>query len=565
MILGADPYQYPGPLFLAIYNWVLQNKDLAIRLWQILAYICLLNFVVPVLFFPKFLAEKKWLAPTLVGLGTLLMVALRLPNVLSPASLWDESEWIADAARLLTYHRPHQDVDFATSGFIGPYLLTLLKYTNLGINSGSVRFFASLVLLLPGILLSYASFKQILSPQRAFALTLLPTLFWALTNKDPDFYNYNSEQLCFPILVLGYYLWFRIKNKSYTYPLLFLGGLVLGLTPYCKLQVGPIVLFLGIACAVTLKSNEKRFFTKERWILFLGALAPTVFFLGYLSINGILETYIREGILLNLSYSSNPIDGSDGSWWGKIKGMPNYYNKEGASWLYLPFLTAATAYFIIAKKVFYPFKEETLFELLLWLAIPISLYCVHKTGNNFGHYMLLALVPLYMWGAFQIGTKFENPNHFLWAFGVFVVLVIPVIEKKNAILTSIREENIQVPYVVMSQNAQKLKDYGAKPNETLIVFGYEPSVYMFTGMVPGIRFATAYHYTFYSPYKKEMVLEFYKEMDTHKPKWLLLDTLYSMFDAKYDLQSVGGLETYINSRYQEMGRRDEFIFYKRRE
>ncbi len=556
MIFGMDPYRYPGPVFNLLSEWVFANKATSVTIWQIVAYFCLALFVVPIFSLPAGrLNQKPKVALFLLGLAGILMVVMRLPNSLASASLWDETEWLVDAARLTQFPHPHENVCFATSGFLGPYLITILYYIGLGLNPASLRLFASFVYLMPGIWLSFFAFKKVLGTEKAFALTLIPTFFWALANSEPDFFHYNTETLCYPIIVFGYLLWFSIRKEAQSPISLFLSGTFLGLSPFCKLQVLPIIAVLGLACLLSLNQGSKKVFTGERLILLAGAALPATLFLVYLTWRGTVELYFREAVFLNLAYSSGPIDGSDGTWWSRIKGMPSFYNKDATAWLYLPVLTAAITYPFIFFRRMNPFDDEGKFNLLLWLVIPISIYCVHKTGNSFDHYMLLALVPIYMWAGVQVGNHFHEIHNWKWALLVFVFLIGMRIEKKNLHLVSIRDQNPTEPFVYYSPVSLKLKELGALPGETLTIYGYDPGSYLFGGFIPGIRFATSYNYVFDSPYKETMVKEFFKEMDVNKPKWFV-------FSDVYIKEAVPGLVEYINKNYRETGRSEGQIYYK---
>jgi len=208
--------------------------------------------------------------------------------------------------------RPWKGIDPTSSGPLNSYPISILL--GMGFKpSYLMAHVLAAVLVSVQVLLSYLVFLRIGSKITALLGAISMVLFYGDT-VSPDFLHYSSELFPALMLILGFYsflVWsqdFPSRSESHQQLLLFLGGLVLGMAPWFKIQAAPIAAVLGLVIfTATLflgsRSLSLRQRTLQTIVLCSGALLPTVIMLAVLIACGSLRDFWNSYILENLFWA----------------------------------------------------------------------------------------------------------------------------------------------------------------------------------------------------------------------------------------------------------------------
>ncbi len=334
----------------------------------------------------------------------------------------DESQILAGAITLA--HDPvfWRSVEGTTSGPLNFYALLPIHWLGAPIDFFTARVLG-LALIWAAMLACYGALKMKYGTLAA-RLGILPALTFFSLVHEWDFIHYSSEHVSL-FLFSGavYYLLRGSASPKLGRAHLFWGGLLAGLMPWAKLQAGPLgfaVIGWGFWRCLTSASTDK---TRNVGMLIVGAIMPTIFFLGGIILSGETDTFLRNYIVQNIHYVS-----VGSSWRSELAGLsdraaethllPLFLLSQGMS------LCLGSVWLIwrrIAPDVFW--TGAALFSIL-------AAICVLVPGRGFLHYSLLLVMPLALWGGASIGIIFgdNRASHwrkFIGALLIFFSAVLP--------------------------------------------------------------------------------------------------------------------------------------------
>jgi hypothetical protein len=196
------------------------------------------------------LSEARLPAPVIVSTGLLGCVfLLRLPSALVAREFnLDESQLLSEAMKFLVDPRPWKGVD--SCGPLSSYLISIFLLMGFKASYILAHMLATLLVCLQ-VLVAYRTLRR-LGSEKAAALgaSLLAFLYGTYTNVQ--FLHYGTELLPALLLMVGFYLYLVWLDETAVRPaavrlsLLCLSGLVLGAAPWSKLQALPISGALGL-------------------------------------------------------------------------------------------------------------------------------------------------------------------------------------------------------------------------------------------------------------------------------------------------------------------------------
>lgn len=405
-----------------------------------------------------------------LGLAAALLLVMRLPVVIFNQEINpDESQMLAHAITLQHYPIYWQSVDGTTIGPLDNYLLLLPSFFGKTIDYTAGRL-VGVLCVLGSLWFFYQSVKNWLGESTA-RLALLPPLFLLTFTQEADFVHYSSEQL--PVFILNVALWLLSKNwdsSSKIAPWFFL-GLVLGMSPFAKIQVVPQAAVIGLFALIQWWNTDKAF--QKLSGLLLGAVAFPVATLAWAWAYGVLDDFWDFYVLGNLIYAGGS------SLLESLFRLPHFFAKSPS---FIAFLLTTLPWVLLAFKTATSAPRRLYFAVAWLLA---ALYAATKSGNDFGHYLNLCIYPFGLMAALGFHTLLTNPK---WTTSValFVGAVWTgwfgyKVVKHEAVNTYVSTADHRVP---VSQVSKLIQQY-ASPNDRLVIWGWMCRYHVETQMPQG--------------------------------------------------------------------------------
>lgn len=313
--------------------------------------------------------------------AAILLLAWRWPQLLAPYEFNpDESQFVAGALTLR--HDPvfWRSVDGMTAGPLIFYALMPFSWLGLPLDYFTARLAAII-----GFALAAGAIHRLVSrhhgPRAAF-LGLLPLVLFLAQATDQNFIHYSSEIV--PIVLLSFSGLLLLAPGTAGRGRLFAGGLIAGLTPWAKLQAGPIAALLVLAALWRERHHATRW---SRAALLCGsALVPALVFGAGLASFGLLNEFHRSYLVQNLFYT-DPVQ-------HVVNTESNFRRWEPAQIRFAVTASAGLAGALLALAL-RPRAAAT--DPLLGLGVAtggVALVCVLLPGRDFLHYLLLLLPSL---------------------------------------------------------------------------------------------------------------------------------------------------------------------------
>jgi hypothetical protein len=409
-------------------------------------------------------AWVKW-----VGVLCLLAVATvwRLSSWQHPLSLCiDEAEWLSLATRLQDCSVPFQCFNGSTTGFLSIEMLNVFSLLGLKFTYLNLRVFGYLIFIIPTAIFIYLGIKKWFGNPVAQGVFPWLGMFMVFGFYDREFLAYNTEYPLMLLYAVIYYLYARWMHKEYNVhlePVII--GLVLGLLPYIKLQSVPFI-FAFYALIMVTGWRYKKWKTIIYSHIAL-SFATILFFVIFLA-KGIWMDFYRMYIESNMYYVNHRISSykySDNEFIHRLRAfkgmhittfMPLYL---GLLPLILWGLRKTTARQNLRNQICWP---------CLWIFVCVC-YSTYTTGNGFGHYNVLLIVPvIYLLGNVYsfINTENLKIKNILTIIGI----VIPIIVYAR------RAEIFKYDKVVLLTETEKYIINKSSRNENILFMGWREAL-----------------------------------------------------------------------------------------
>jgi hypothetical protein len=327
------------------------------------------------------------------GLPFLLALAasvalFRLPNLLTDHVLEpDECGHIISGWSLLRDPVPWRGSDHGSSGPLNSYVLTAAFHLGMPVSLMTSRI-VLLVLLLLLIGYTYATLVKI-GGQCAAVLPALALGLFACLAGDQDHTHYNSESV--PVVLLAGAVLLHVVGRgrpSGGLPLVFGAGLLLGATPYAKLQAAPMGCYLAAAFALDLWLNRSgsNGWWRRMLALVIGGLSVPLLFAIVLAGTGTWRDFTKS----YLGFASNY--GFQGA--SRLTAAAVAFCGPDMPWFLLYCLAAVVGLFCCLERVPWPLPRRV--RLLLGGALgylAVAVYTVQAPKTGFSHYTAFVLHP----------------------------------------------------------------------------------------------------------------------------------------------------------------------------
>lgn len=540
--------EYHGPLFQLLHQAVKRlGYDQALLLWRLGA----ITWLVVI----GWLAGSRGLARVFTVLLLLGVVLLRVPGLGLVEQNVDESQWIVSAATLVHDPRFWQSVDGTTSGPLNVWPLMLIYYLGAGLDYTTLRGWGLLTCVLPTVWLLLATFRRQFG-ERPARLAIVPVASCLALTTDPDAIAFNSEQLPMTLLALAGYLLSRLftspesKQNSRWAGWMML-GVILGCLPYTKLQASPIGLVIATWVLAGLLADSTKL-VAGRWArvggFVAGGLLPTAGIGLYLLTTGLTDYAFRSYILTNLAYAQSGSWGAGTIDWTDrlLVRLPHIYgNMRTTNWFWrLALCLGATG---IIAWIVRPVPPGRI-RAIDWFPVSIclvSLYAVLQPGNPFFHYQWLTFVPV-SWLIGQLLHRLltdplrRRESRIVTIGYLLISLVFP------GWLALMTRSGKEIDQLVSGNRhsstwpvAEAIRPY-ARPNQTMVIWGWANSLHVETGLLLGSRFIPLYFPVVPGPEQVYFLDVYRQDLLTNRPT-VIVDAV--------DMHVIGDYQAYPIRRY----------------
>jgi hypothetical protein len=236
----------------------------------------------------------------------LLLTVGRIDSVLSPTALNpDEAQLGANARRIISSGLGFLNSDGTTSGPLNsvPLLWPWIFGGSPNLQSGRLM---ALLMLATTIYFIHQVLRNWAGERFAWVGTLCSVLLFTLTS-HPDFLHYSSELLSVVILTGTVLLIVRFFSKNHINRLAHIAaiGVIIGATPYTKLQSVPIAIALSFVFIWLLYRQSAN--KSEYFVFFASGSVLTLFFVSPLVFAGSIDLFTKGYLGLARNYVSTPL------------------------------------------------------------------------------------------------------------------------------------------------------------------------------------------------------------------------------------------------------------------
>ncbi len=459
-----------------------------------------------------------------------LMLVLRWPEITWPHGInLDEAQMLAQGMRFCAHPVPWQDVDGTTSGPLNSMFLSLPMCLGAPASWQTARMvlWAANCLTLVFLYLALRNFGTRWEAQFALA----PAILFYSFALGPDFEHYSSETL--PVLLISGGLCLLAREWRAVRPSkarLFVLGLIAGSLPFTKLQSSPLGVFLFAVALMQIFFRHRREQAAEKTgktetgMLCLGAAVPAVLILGWVAARGAISDFWISYILASGSYAQEAFVAERGR---------NFWNLFAAPSDFRPYLLCCMMALAILLAVFFGRKDRQASRLRGPLSVMLAqgvltVFCLLIAGKAFLHYTLL-LVPVL---ALLTGLAFfagrqgaaagsegePNPATHAgrWFLIAFMLVFIPQAFRPLRYVRDFADVYPRDQSAEDSAVADRIRA-ASRPGDTLGIWGWMPSYYVETGLMPATRDVIGHYVITEGPHREFFRKRYLADLEQSRP------------------------------------------------
>jgi osmotically-inducible protein OsmY len=458
-----------------------------------------------------------------------LVFAGRWPGLIYPFELnVDESQMIAQALKFRVAPVPWLHVDGTTSGPLNSYWLLPPSWLGIPLGYVSARMMG-LVAVWVFLWFHFLTARAHLGTRNALLL-LLPTVsFFALTRYS-DFAHYSSEHLPMALLALEVYLSSCIlepqafNRRREVMRERWMLACVAGAIPFAKLQAAPVAVAVF---AVTISLDGVRWLRQRqegprrqpvRFLLpyVIGGLLPALCILGPVMIAGAFRDFWISYIVFGTHYGAGAnrlavltrlitVDSVFSSLAGTMSGLA------------LVFVAAA----LVRRPR--PSRFPGQFGLLVLAFLSTTTLAILRAGQGFPHYLLLFPGPLFLVVVAGARAVDERLRSWIVVSGALMCCAAVMVS------ASLRQRPFQywLSFAPLRRQAAPVSELGqrvlaaATPGDSMAVWGWEPRLYVETGLPPATRDAVTYGALISGPYQDYYLKRYVADIQRARPRFFV--------------------------------------------
>jgi hypothetical protein len=418
-------------------------------------------------------------------------------------------------------------VDGTTHGPICDYLLLAPAWFGAPFQYVTAR--AVAVVLQAGALAGVWGTLRCFSSERVARLSVLPALaFWAFASWD-EYVHYSSELAGVTLLSLAGWAMAVALTRPRTSRLpalpLYLGGFLLGAVPFAKLQSAPPAAVMAVIAAVLWWIVRRPDSSAGRrgclWLALGGVTVPGIV-LGFLLVYGLVGEFWYSYLVGNLAYvglGQHPLREMPG-WFFQVASV-----SAGSAW----FLSGSIGFALVYARAHAgrpaPVRAGT---IVAWLLLGVAYLGVISSGREVPHYLHLLVVPTATLAGFVLaGAIAESTDDSAGSrrriapLLLFGLLTLAPQAYTAAIGAPRFRGRISATLTGATADAARFIRQRARPDDTLATWGWEPALYVATGLAQGTREAhTACELTAW-PLQEFYLRRYVADLRGRRPAWFV--------------------------------------------
>ncbi|WP_438479523.1 ArnT family glycosyltransferase [Oleiharenicola lentus] len=495
------------------------------------------------------------------------LLAWRWPWLLSAHQYSpDESQHVAGILTLAEDPVFFRSVDASTSGPLNFYLPLPLVFLLGKIDFFTVRL-AGLLMVWGMLFFSYRAAVQLAGVMLA-RIGLMSAAFFFATTTDWEFLHYSTEHA--PLLLWCVCLWALVHASLSAQPIPWLvcAGFAAGLSPWAKLQIGPLsaaLIILGLWQIATGSSSRK---TKQRQALILAGstLIPTFAALLLLMPFKLAELAWQRYVLQTFVYVEDAERTFETAWLlGKLAW--------GSGWL--PAFVAGPLLVALLAAIFALGQRRSLSGqyLACGALVAVSVISIIFSGRAFQHYLLLSVIPIMLWGItatkelwLQLAVSRSRPA-LLIGFWTLAITPLAILRLSQPVpsMFGLFAEQWRNPRTVVNDLIHSF----SQPGDRLALWGYAPQVYAETGLAQGTRDSDTYWSITPSETRDIYRAVYLEDLKQNQPA-IFVDSvgpgsIYYSNPERDGHQSFPELAAYIAANYTHVVDRSHYHIHVRRD
>lgn len=474
----------------------------------------------------------------------------RYDFIVSPLALNpDEFQAGANVLRILQYGFNWDTLDSTTVGPLNSLILAWPYLLAQEITTSTIRLtaFFLLFIIVAG---SYFILASLSRRFYAIAFTLPLATFYAL-NTNYEFQHYSSELLPTALLILAcsFLINFYKKTKlrqSNVLPNLMAIGLSLGAVPFAKIQAAPIGVTIALFSFYFIYKHSPVALRLQRLTIFtLSGLTPVIAISAPLVLQGTFHHLWNSYIVWPTLYVNTPL-----TFFGLYQLIAQESYLVGILWItVISLLTVLLLAIKTAKKI------TTTFWPVFFLAIVgAATFAVMRPGNVFPHYLMF-IPPFALILCGVLLSKAEPAGKAGYVYNTVIFLMItgctfPEKSENNPQNQLTQANDFEV-------SSPRIFDYlGAEKNDNLLIWGWMPRWYLYSGMAPASRESMTNNQQTKSRLQNYFRDRLISDIDTSKPAYIIDAVIGNSFrfndPSKVGLPSFRELQSVIQSNYTEI-------------
>jgi len=494
------------------------------------------------------------------------LVAFRWPLIWLPHELYpDESQLLTGALTLR--HDPvfWRSVDGHTAGPLDFYaLLPATFFPGITVYAGA-RLTATL--LVWGMLVAAGETVALIADRPFIRIVVLPAAVFAAFTTSPEFLHYSTELV--PGLLLALAGLLSVRQSIWPSPRnLWAVALLLGATPFAKLQAGPAAAGLGLLLlGLEIASGRPR----NLGVLVIGALLPTLFVAALVTVTGQSENLLIPYLLQNTFYAQNgrqPL--------GQVVhqlGEQTLTNGYLALW-FAGAVVFCTGAGLIARHVRGRLPRYGLAAAGLLL---VAAGCILAPGRPYQHYLNLLIVPLTLLTGVALGLALQarmgdgSIIRPAWPMGLFLFccllpqFVLRISNRPDPF--EYYNTVVMAPGPAHRQLVAATKEL-SRPGEPLGIWGWRSSLYVETGLIQATRQAHTEFQLVTGPWQKYYLRRYYEDLVDSAPPVFADATgpgnfRFNNWAASHEIYPL--LRDWVRAHYEYIGVLDGVRLYVRRD
>jgi hypothetical protein len=488
-----------------------------------------------------------------------VLVAFRWPLICLPHEMYpDESQLLAGALTLR--HDPvfWRSVDGGTAGPLDYYALLPAAFFPGTAGYAATRLTAALIIW--AMLVAAGETLALVTSRTVARIAVLPALAFAALTTSPEFIHYSTELVPDLLLALGVLFIVR-QSIQPSRENLWIAALLLGATPFAKLQATPIAAALGLLLVIMEIVSGR---SKNAGLLIGVSLLPTLLFTAMVTPTGEAENMLIPYFLQNTQYAQ--IGRLTVSQVALQLGEQSFTNGYHALWLVGSVVFCAGAVFF-SRGTPSQFRRHGFAAAGL---LAVTIFCILSPGRPYHHYLNFLTLPVTLLTGVALGlvlrARTTGPVFPLGVF--FLCTLLPQLTLR----ASPRPDPFEYYNITVSARGAAHYELVAAiknlsvPGEPLGLWGWRSSLYVEAGLPQATRQANTIFQFLAGPWQKYYLRRYYDDLVASAPP-VFVDAA-GPGNFWFDKRAMGHemyplLREWVSTHYRYVGEWDGVRLYAR--